>query len=127
MCELMISSWKDLPGAPPTNTEIGQLEEVPDGGAQFYVLGSPDVPFHLLVLRSGEEVFSYVNRCPHFGVPLSAKVDLLPMKPHRTLSCNVHYARFRWRDGYCEFGDCAGESLLPVPVSVVDDVLRIAA
>jgi nitrite reductase/ring-hydroxylating ferredoxin subunit len=26
-----------------------------------------------------------------------------------------HYARFRFRDGYCEDGPCAGASLEPIP------------
>jgi nitrite reductase/ring-hydroxylating ferredoxin subunit len=59
-----------------------------------------------------------VNRCAHFGVPLAARQDLLIFKPHTSISCNVHYARYRWSDGVCESGDCVGEALLPIPVQV---------
>ena len=75
-------------------------------------------PFRYLLLRSGDTVHAYVNRCAHFGVPLAAKPEQLIFKPHASISCNVHYARYRWSDGFCESGDCAGESLLPIPVVV---------
>lgn len=74
--------------------------------------------FRLLVLRSGEQCLGYENSCPHFGVPLAARDEQLILKPHETISCNTHYARFRWHDGYCESGDCAGESLVTVPLRI---------
>lgn len=88
--------------------------------------GPTDKPFRLLVLRSGEVVFGYLNRCAHFGVPLAASVERLIFKPHLSISCNVHYARYRWADGYCELGDCEGESLLPVPLTVAGDRVVVA-
>jgi len=81
--------------------------------------------FRLLVLRSGDTCFGYENRCPHFGVPLAARDDQLILKPHLSVSCNTHYARFRWADGYCESGDCAGESLVQVPLVVSDGVVYL--
>lgn len=82
--------------------------------------------FRLLVLRSGQQCFGYENRCPHFGVPLAARDDQLIIRPHETVSCNTHYARFRWHDGYCEFGDCAGESLVQLPLSIAGGEVRLA-
>jgi nitrite reductase/ring-hydroxylating ferredoxin subunit len=38
----------------------------------------------------------------------------------------VHYARYAWRDGRCEAGDCAGEGLIPVPLDLVGGEVRIA-
>ena len=118
-------TWKSLPHAPGVGTELARLEVVPDGGAHFIALGPADSPFRLLLLRSGDAVFAYVNRCSHFGVPLAQRIEQLHFKPHVSVSCNVHYARFRWDDGGCEFGDCEGEALLAVPVAVIDGVIRI--
>jgi nitrite reductase/ring-hydroxylating ferredoxin subunit len=81
--------------------------------------------FRLLVLRSGDTCFGYENRCPHFGVPLAARDGQLILKPHLSVSCNTHYARFRWADGYCESGDCVGESLVQVPLVVSDGVVYL--
>ena len=84
----------------------------------MFVLSAAGGQFRLLVLRSGMECFGYENSCPHFGVALAERDDQLIIRPHVSVSCNTHYARFRWQDGYCESGDCAGESLKPVPLQL---------
>lgn len=77
--------------------------------------------FRLLLVRGGPDVHAFVNRCPHFGVPLAARQEQLLQKPGVSISCNVHYARFRWSDGLCESGDCKGESLITVPLKLHGD------
>lgn len=89
--------------------------------------GPKEKPFRLLVLRSGESVLGYLNRCVHFGVPLAAKEAQLIFKPHISISCNVHYARYRWADGHCDLGECEGDSLTPVPLVVEAGQVVIAA
>jgi len=118
-------TWDALPHAPATGTQLCRFDEVPDGAAHFVTLGSEDSPFRVILLRSADSVFAYVNRCAHFGVPLAQRIEQLRFKPHLSVSCNVHYARFRWQDGFCEFGDCEGESLIPIPVEVVSGVVQI--
>ena len=114
--------WHEIPQAPVTGTVLGELETLVDGHASMHALNDTatpsDKPFRYLLLRSGSAVRAYVNRCAHFGVPLAARQDLLIFKPHVSVSCNVHYARYRWLDGVCDSGDCAGEALLPIPLDV---------
>lgn len=125
--------WHELPNAPAAGTELGTLQALADGQATMHTLATAsaaadDKPFRVLLLRSGHEVRAYVNRCAHFGVPLAERQDLLIFKPHTSITCNVHYARYRWSDGVCIFGDCEGESLLPIPVAVdATGRIRIAA
>ncbi len=103
------------------------LRELPDGGAAFWSCGEGKESFRLIVLRSGDAVFGYVNRCAHFGVPLAEKIEQLIFKPHQSLSCNVHYARYGWQDGGCQSGDCDGEGLLRVPLDLWGSEVRIGA
>jgi nitrite reductase/ring-hydroxylating ferredoxin subunit len=114
--------WHEVPQAPAVGTALGQLDALVDGQASMHMLDSDtaagEAPFRYLLLRSGATALAYVNRCAHFGVPLAARQDLLIFKPHVSVSCNVHYARYRWGDGVCESGDCAGESLLAIPLDV---------
>ncbi len=100
--------------------------DVPDGGAIFWTQGEGKEAFRLIVLRSGQQVFGYVNRCAHFGVPLAEKLGQLIFRPHESISCNVHYARYGWRDGRCVSGECDGVGLMPVPLIVDGDSVRIA-
>ena len=92
----------------------------------MFVLPTEGEPLRVLILRSGEQFLAYENYCPHFGVPLADRDAQLILTPHRTVSCNTHYARFRWHDGFCEFGDCEGESLAAVPIQAIDGALVIA-
>ena len=122
--------WSSLPHAPAPGTVLAQREALPDGHPTLLALAtgaSTDPPFRLLLLRSGTQIRAYVNRCAHFGVPLAAKQEQLIYQPHTRITCNVHYAHYRWDDGHCESGECEGESLVPVPLDVAaDGTIRIA-
>lgn len=113
------SAWHELPNAPPPGTALGKLSDLTDGQATMRTLATTgEKLFRVLLLRSGLQVLAYVNRCAHFGVPLAERQDLLIFRPHTSITCNVHYARYRWSDGKCVEGDCEGESLLSIPVTV---------
>ena len=116
--------WHQLPHALAPGTALGHIDLLPDGVPTLRELdtgGGTNQPFRLLLLRSGAEVLAYINRCAHFGVPLAARQAQLIYQPHASITCNVHYARYRWADGSCESGECAGESLVPVPLSLSAD------
>jgi nitrite reductase/ring-hydroxylating ferredoxin subunit len=111
--------WFELPDAPALGTVVAQHDALTDACATMVALDTPEGNvFPLLLLRTGPDVHAFVNRCPHFGVPLAARQEQLLQKPGISISCNVHYARFRWADGLCESGDCKGESLIAVPLEV---------
>lgn len=111
--------WFDLPHAPAAGTVVAQMDTLVDECATMITVGGTDTHgFRMLLLRSGPSVHAFVNRCPHFGVPLAGRQEQLLQKPGASLTCNVHYARFRWSDGFCESGDCMGESLIPVPLTL---------
>lgn len=124
--------WHSLPHAPAPGTLLGQRDALQDGQVLMQrVFAASDTaqqnPFRVLLLRSGSAVLAYVNRCAHFGVPLAGKQELLQFVPHVSLTCNVHYARFRWSDGVCDRGDCVGDALIPIPLQVAaDGAIRIA-
>ncbi len=105
---------------------VARWPDVSDGSAIFWSQGEGKDAFRLIVVRTGQQVYAYVNRCAHFGVPLAEKREQLIFRPHESISCNVHYARYGWQDGKCVAGDCAGEGLLVVPVEVVEDAIQIA-
>ncbi len=122
--------WCDLPGAPAAGTPVGALLSFADGQAAMVSVpaatsGAPE--FKLLVLRQGDEVHAFANRCAHFGVPLAAKPEQLIITPLKSLTCNVHYARYAWATGACEAGECDGEALIAVPLDQDQGVLRIGA
>jgi nitrite reductase/ring-hydroxylating ferredoxin subunit len=109
---------------------ICQFAELADNSVRMFetLLPEQEKPFRILVLREGEGVRGFENRCPHFGVPLATTQAHLIFQPGISLTCNTHYARFRWDDGLCDRGDCLGESLNPLVLRRIGDdvVLDVA-
>lgn len=103
----------------PDGHVVCRLEGIPDGSGRVFNLHLDQWRVSLLVLRSGLQCFGYLNRCPHFGMPLSKSNAHLIFEANHWVKCNVHYARFRWNDGFCEAGECAGEYLTRVPLQIV--------
>ena len=96
-----------------------RLDDIEDGGSAR-VGGDGRADNGLMVLRRGEAVFVYVNRCPHLGLPLDFKPGQF-LDPDRTLiQCANHGAQFQIEDGVCVFGPCMGRDLEAVPVEVRD-------
>jgi naringenin degradation protein FdeD len=108
------------PGAQSFDVErvVCRLADLDAGSAHAFTLGEGAWPLRGFVVRSGEEVHGFVNRCPHAGHPL----DLLPgrfLTPDGTLIiCASHGALFEKATGYCVAGPCAGKSLTPLPLEV---------
>ena len=119
-------SWKDFSGAPGHGAVLAQLDDIPDAGAHLMSIGAEAQPYRIILLRSGNDVFAYMNRCAHFGVPLASKVEHLHARPNASITCSVHYARYRWQDGICDQGECVGERLIKIPVVVVSGNVVIA-
>lgn len=106
--------------ATPAGVVLGPLAAVPDGGARNYVLQLRAGRFHGFVVRRGEAVFGYVDRCPHMGLPLAQQLDAYLAPEGKAISCSWHGALFRVEDGRCIGGPCAGQALTPWPVAVAE-------
>lgn len=96
------------------------LCDLPDPGSRAFAIGAGAWPVRGFVVRRGEEVFAYVNRCPHAGHPLN-------LRPHRFLTadgslilCNSHGAMFEIDTGACVAGPCPGQRLRRIAVRIDD-------
>lgn len=95
---------------------ILDLADIPDGGAREVRLAGDDGPVEVFVVRLGQNVHGYVNRCPHLGVPLNWKPDTFLDAEGRVIVCAMHGAEFAIEDGACLAGPCRGQGLTPVEV-----------
>lgn len=99
--------------------KLCDLSEIPAGATRGVNLGEQ----RYIVVRQTEEIFVYLNRCPHRGVPL----DWLPndFLDHEGdfLRCAAHGALFLMDTGECVAGPCVGEFLIPVAFERMDDAI----
>ncbi|PVM84323.1 2Fe-2S ferredoxin [Caulobacter radicis] len=105
---------------------LGPLDLIADGAARNYVLQIGENRFHGFVVRRGEAVFGYVDRCPHAGLPLAQQLDQYLTPDGGMIACSWHGAVFAIEDGACLGGPCAGGRLTPWPVTVEDGKVRTA-
>jgi nitrite reductase/ring-hydroxylating ferredoxin subunit len=94
------------------------LEAVPDGGACPARRPHGDGVQRVIVLRRGDRCWAYVNRCPHFSVAMDFEPGTFATYDGEVLMCAHHSALFRFDDGHCIDGPCAGARLEPVAVRV---------
>ncbi|WP_042882943.1 Rieske (2Fe-2S) protein [Cupriavidus necator] len=103
-----------------------RLASIPDGGACVVDAGHADGT-GVVVIRRGHDAWAYLNRCPHFSVCLDYEPGEVLTYDGQVLMCAHHSALFRFEDGRCIEGPCAGAALTPVAIRVVDGEVRCAA
>lgn len=78
------------------------------------------------VLRCGDELFAYHNRCPHWGVDLDMGEGKFYSELSERLFCSSHGALFDPKTGHCELGPCVGDRLERFEVAVeAQDVVLV--
>lgn len=104
----------------PPGMRLGPLVAIPDGQARPFRLDVGNGRFRGFVVREGDRVYGYVDRCPHNGMPLAGDYDDYLTPPGDLINCNWHGALFRISSGACIGGPCAGDSLTPWPLCIID-------
>lgn len=91
------------------------LDAVPDGGARVI-----DRDPGIIVVRRGQQVWAYINRCPHFSIPLDFEPGTICTYDAEVLMCAHHSALFRFTDGVCIDGPCRDATLSPLEVRIIE-------
>ena len=110
-----------------TERVLCALDDLAEHPSRGFRVGEGPWPLAGLLVRKGNRVRAYLNRCPHAGHPLNLKPhDFLT--PDRSLVvCCSHGALFDMDTGYCVDGPCAGESLVPIPIEIVGGHVLLGA
>ncbi|UXJ50498.1 Rieske (2Fe-2S) protein [Pseudomonas citronellolis] len=95
------------------------LRDIPDGGARGLLREGRDD--RVFAVRQGEEVFVWLNDCPHNHRPLDYRQDMFLSGDGQHIVCFAHSAHFDIRAGHCFAGPCVGLHLTPVPARVAAD------
>lgn len=114
-----------LTGTPP-GVRLAPLEAIADGAARNFVLQMKAGRFHGFVVRKGDQVFGYLDRCPHMSLPLAQELDDYLSPDSALIACSWHGALFRIEDGACVGGPCVGTRLQHWPVAVHKGVIVTA-
>ena len=104
---------------------ICSLDDIPSRRARGFQLlrrgeDGTEKTWSIFVVRWGQQVFGYINRCPHQQVNLDWERNQFLDPNGLRLMCGKHGALFEIGTGRCVEGPCAGQGLEPVAVSVID-------
>lgn len=106
--------------ATPAGIRLGPLDLIPPGTARNFVVQLEAGRLHGFVVRRGDAVFGYVDRCPHMGLPLAQILDDYLTPAGDFVACSWHAALFEVETGKCVGGPCHGARLTSWPVHVRD-------
>jgi len=101
------------------------LDEVPVNGTNGFLVETDEGRFSAMVIRKTDDVFVYINSCPHIGSPLDIKAGQFLNQDKSHIICTTHGALFRIDDGYCVFGPCADASLTALESSLQEGEIFI--
>jgi nitrite reductase/ring-hydroxylating ferredoxin subunit len=101
-----------------------RLEDIPDGASKGFAAIAGGFT-GLMAIRRGNEVFVYVNSCPHIGTPLDWTPDRFLSRDGSTIVCATHGAQFRIDDGVCISGPCIGDRLEPVAAKIREGTVYV--
>ena len=68
-----------------------------------------------------QQVFSYINACPHTGVNLNWLPDQFLDSSGKLIQCAVHGALFDIENGNCLRGPCLGRALSAVQNVIIEN------
>lgn len=96
------------------------IADIEDGSAKEFSYRS-GTDFHdIFIQRKENEIYAFVNMCPHAGTPLNMEEGLFMERTGTYLMCHTHGALFQLNDGLCVAGPCNGDRLQSVDVKLVN-------
>ncbi|HEU4602531.1 MAG TPA: Rieske (2Fe-2S) protein [Steroidobacteraceae bacterium] len=100
---------------------ILSLADLPNPGSREFKIERAQWPLYGFVVRKGDVIAAYLNRCPHAGHPLNLRPDKFFTPDEALLMCNSHGALFEPESGRCVAGPCTGKALVRIPIRVEGD------
>lgn len=98
--------------------DICALADIEDPGSRGFVIEQGEWPMHGFVVRKNDEVYAYLNVCPHAGRMLNWGPDRFLTKDRSLIMCAAHGAIFEISTGICVGGPCEGDALSKLSASV---------
>lgn len=115
-----------MKGVLDTERVLCALDDLAAHPCKGFRVGVGPWPLSGFLVRKGDRIRAYLNRCPHAGHPLNLKPDDFLTPDRSLIVCCSHGALFEMETGYCVDGPCAGASLTRIPVETVAGFVLLA-
>ena len=104
---------------PPSGTVICPANAIAPEETRGFVISDTHSTnqLDLIIWHTHDGLRGFVNRCPHFGLPLETLPDRFLNASGDALVCSAHGAVFD-ATGFCLAGPCQGKALVPLELDV---------
>ena len=100
------------------STVVCKLNDLADPGCRGLELVVAGRQYDAFIVRQGQQVYAYLNSCPHTGGPLDWVPHQFLDLDKAFIQCATHDALFQINNGLCISGPCQGQRLTPIPVFI---------
>ena len=100
--------------------QVALVSDIADPGAREFEISGCDGRVPGFVVRKNDQIFAYMNICPHVGRSLNWGPDRFLTRDNGLIMCAGHGAVFEIGSGLCVAGACLGASLTSLDVEVID-------
>jgi nitrite reductase/ring-hydroxylating ferredoxin subunit len=107
-------------------TVLARLVDLPDGATMGFDLTEDEWPLRGFLVRVGDNVHAWLNRCPHAGRQLNFMPDRFLTPDGELIQCMAHGALFEKETGLCIAGPCVDESLRRIAVRLAGGEVLLA-
>jgi nitrite reductase/ring-hydroxylating ferredoxin subunit len=97
------------------------IDDIPEGGSRGFAVGDT----RLFAVKKRNEIFLYLNRCPHLGIALEWEPDNFLDTEGLYIRCSNHGAFFEIDTGNCIQGPCLGDGLWALDYRLEDGMVII--
>ena len=111
---IAVSQAYTIAGMRQSTTRLCAVHDLENPGSAVFPLPQGTIGEQVMVIRKGEDVFGYLNSCPHTGGPLDWVPGVFLDLDRQFIQCATHDALFCINDGECVHGPCLGQYLQPV-------------
>jgi nitrite reductase/ring-hydroxylating ferredoxin subunit len=108
------------PAQPAPGLRLCAVAEIENPGAKGFRYREGDALFAGFLVRCGDAVVGYLDRCPHAGWPLASMDGRFLTRDGDRILCSGHGALFQMDDGLCIAGPCYNQRLWSWAVEVRD-------
>ncbi|GAA0395609.1 Rieske 2Fe-2S domain-containing protein [Cocleimonas flava] len=109
-----------------TNQFLCKLSDLEDLSCKGFTVDVKQNSSRIFIIRKGDDVFGYLNVCPHALAPLEWNPDDFLDENKEHIICSMHAAKFTIEEGVCIEGPCIGASLTSVNLVIKDGVIYLS-
>jgi nitrite reductase/ring-hydroxylating ferredoxin subunit len=98
--------------------KLCHIDALQDPGSKGFELDRNQQALNIFIVKKNNQVFGYLNQCPHAGINLEWLPDDFLDMGKDLIQCSVHGALFVIETGDCAGGPCNGQPLQSIKLDI---------